>query len=136
MEKCSLLRRKKNYGKRERYREYDNVEYHCGDATTTLSSLAINEKFDIIIDKGLVDAILCGEGWNGPLKKLMKEASDCLGTTKHGGGGKYLLVSYKMPTSTKEFLIEVGQEVGLKFWDFDLPDYSNQRVSVSLASKM
>lgn len=111
------------------------ADYHCGDATK-LSDLfpfptAQNnqDKFDIIIDKGLSDAILCGEGWNGPLERLCKEASAILKDET----GQYLLISYRLPKSTQAFLQEVGQEVGLE-WQFELPD-SNNRVSVSRARK-
>jgi hypothetical protein len=105
-----------------------SVEYTCGDATK-LSSLWDEKQFDIIVDKGLSDAILCGEGWNGPLAKLFQDAA----TVLRKGTGIYLLISYKLPSSTKEFLMEVGDEVGLE-WEFDLPD-SNHRVSVSMARK-
>jgi hypothetical protein len=117
-----LTQLKKVYG--------STVEYQCGDATK-LSSLWKDEKqLDIIIDKGLADAILCGEGWNGPLETLFQGAA----TVLRNGSGIYLLISYKLPKSTKEFLTEVGEKVGLD-WEFDLPDDSNHRVSVSLARK-
>ena len=110
-----------------------SARYYCGDATTSLTNLCKenNDKFDLIVDKGLVDAILCGEGWNGPLERLMKEASNCLDQEN----GRYLMISYKLPTSTKEFLKHVGNEVGFE-WTFDIPEYSNQRVGVSLARKI
>ena len=128
-----------------------NVECVCGDATE-LSKLNLSsktssghvgdrsiddnitgqssqDKFDIIIDKGLTDAILCGEGWNGPLKKLFREASGVLRAR-----GRYLLISYRLPSSTKDFLVRIGKSVGLE-WEFDIPDDSNLRVSVSVAVK-
>ena len=70
--------------------------------------------FDIIVDKGLTDAILCGEGWDGPLEKLLYESAKVLSM----GTGQYLLISYKLPSSTKEFLVTVGKSIGLE-WDFD-----------------
>jgi hypothetical protein len=106
------------------------VEYQCGDATKLSSLFGDREKrFDIIVDKGLTDAILCGEGWNGPLETLFQEAATVLPSS-----GLYLLISYKLSSSTKEFLREVGDEVGFD-WEFDLPKDSNHRVSVSLARK-
>lgn len=109
--------------------EYGSViaDYRCGDATK-LSNL-YGEQFDILVDKGLSDAILCGEGWNSPLRRLLEEASSILKNET----GQYLLISYKLPKSTQEFIQEVGQEVGLE-WQFELPD-SNSRVSVSRARK-
>ena len=70
--------------------------------------------FDIIIDKGLTDAILCGEGWDGPLEKVLYESAKILSM----GTGRYLLISYQLPSSTKEFLVNVGKDVGLE-WEFD-----------------
>jgi SAM-dependent methyltransferase len=72
--------------------------------------------FDIIIDKGLTDAILCGEGWDYLLEKVLYESSKIL--SKDGSGGRYLLISYQLPSSTKDFLIDVGKKVGLE-WEFD-----------------
>jgi hypothetical protein len=110
-------------------KEYgQKMEYHCGDATK-LSEVMNGEKFDIIIDKGLSDVILCGEGWNGPLKALSQEAANNIKTD-----GLYLLISYRLPKSTQEFLDQAGLENGLE-WEFDLPEHSNNRVSVSLAVK-
>lgn len=105
----------------------DYVGDRCSDNNITEQSS--QDKFDIIVDKGLTDAILCGEGWNGPLKKLFKEASGVLRDR-----GRYLLISYRLPSSTKDFLVKVGKPVGFE-WEFDIPDDSNPRVSVSVAVK-
>ena len=114
------------------------IEYVCGDATELTKHFGTNHGgdqsenlvgnksgnnddeeesslFDIIIDKGLTDAILCGEGWDGPLEKLFHEAANILST----GTGRYLLISYQLPSSTKNFLLTVGEKVGLE-WDFDV----------------
>lgn len=102
-----------------------HVEYVCGDATKlstyfsppTTSELSEEHdcsSFDIIVDKGLTDAILCSEGFDGPLGQLMVESAKVL---KHGG--RYLLISYAMPTSTKDFIRELGRAVGLE-WKFDV----------------
>jgi hypothetical protein len=106
----------------------DTMSYVCGDATRLSSVLPPSKLYDIIIDKGLMDAIFCGEGWNGPIESLVKESSKVLSP-----GGFYLLASYRLPTSTKEFLTEVGSEVGLD-WEFDCAG-SNDRVGLSIARK-
>lgn len=123
-----------------------SVEYQCGDATKlsdifwngssddnhNTSSIDDNTRqFDIIIDKGLTDAILCGEGWNGPLTKLFEESAKVF---KQDKDGVYLLISYKLPSSTKEFITEIGKDLNID-WDFDIPYHSNQRVSVSLGRR-
>jgi hypothetical protein len=107
----------------------DTMSYVCGDATRLSSVLPPSKLYDVIIDKGLMDAIFCGEGWNGPIDSLVKESSKVLCS-----GGLYLLVSYRLPTSTKEFLTEVGTEVGLD-WEFDCAG-SNDRVGLSIARKI
>jgi SAM-dependent methyltransferase len=106
----------------------DTMSYVCGDATRLSSVLPPSKLYNIIIDKGLMDAIFCGEGWNGPIESLVKESSKVLSP-----GGFYLLASYRLPTSTKEFLTEVGSEVGLE-WEFDCAG-SNDRVGLSIARK-
>jgi hypothetical protein len=107
----------------------DTMSYVCGDATRLSSVLPPSKLYDIIIDKGLMDAFFCGEGWNGPIESLVKESSKVLCT-----GGFYLLASYRLPTSTKEFLTEKGSEVGLD-WEFDCTG-SNDRVGLSIARKI
>lgn len=106
-----------------------DMEYICANAVQ-LERLFPERKFDIIIDKGLSDAILCSEGWNGPLEELYTGAASIL----RPSCGRYLLVSYRLPTATKEFLDQIGQMVGLA-WDFDIKTDSNDRVGVSLATK-
>mmetsp|Transcript_21239 Transcript_21239/g.50209 ORF Transcript_21239/g.50209 Transcript_21239/m.50209 type:complete len:310 (+) Transcript_21239:17-946(+) len=101
-----------------------------------------SSSFDIIIDKGLTDAILCGEGWDGPLEQLLYESAKVLSM----GTGKYLLISYKLPSSTKDFLVTVGKTFGLEWeFDFDLPSVAvphetcdrkaYQRVSIAMARR-
>jgi hypothetical protein len=109
------------------------MTYICGDAVQLSKTLRQDENFpsqyDVIMDKGLTDAILCGEGWDGPLKQLLTEASTVLNS-----GGKYALICYRLSDPTREFLQEVGDEVGLS-WSFNV-DGTNDRVSVSTATKV
>lgn len=110
-----------------------HMEYVCGDATRLCyyfgTSVVTDNKsssgdpqqtrpflfFDMIIDKGLTDAILCSEGWDGPLESMLREASQILTPVS----GQYLLISYQLPRTTREFLEEVGRDVGLE-WQFDV----------------
>lgn len=87
--------------------------------------------FDTIVDKGLVDAFMCGEGWNGDLEPYMKGVAALL----EKGIGRFILVSYKLNSSTKEFLIEIGRRHGLQ-WEFDVQSKSNSRVSFSVGHKV
>jgi hypothetical protein len=107
----------------------ETMSYVCGDSTRMSSILPPAKLYDIIIDKGLIDALICGEGWNGPIESLLREASKVLCS-----GGVYLLVSYRLPKSTKEFLTEVSCQVGLD-WEFDIAG-SNDRVGISIARKV
>ena len=110
------------------------AHYVCGDALR-LSKLVRDGKgnslyFDSVVDKGLIDALLCGEGWNGPIQQLLKEAVMVL----RPYSGRYILISYRLPTSTKDFLASVGQDIGL-IWQFDC-EGSNDRVGISIATKI
>ena len=139
------------------------VKYVCGDSTrlseyfSSSSSKAAPDSntddvvFDVIVDKGLADAIWCNEGWDGMLERLFDEVAKVLRKpssavltatssstdrkeTEQHAGGKYILVCYKLSKSHKEFLIDVGKKVGLE-WEFDIPHpFSNNRVSVSIAT--
>ena len=111
---------------RETYgRTNKNMAFVCGDATK-LSECVKHNVTDVIVDKGLVDALMCGEGWDTTVGKVFEESSRILSPN-----GIYLLVSYRLSSSTKEFLTECGQQVGLD-WSFDLTQ-SNAGVSVSVA---
>jgi hypothetical protein len=103
------------------------MTYLCADATK-LAEFVPTASVDIIVDKGLMDALFCGEGWNGPIDSMVRQASKVLYP-----GGMYLLVSYRLMQSTKEFLAEVGDEVGLD-WEFDCAG-SNERVGISIARR-
>ena len=124
-------------------------EYKSGDASN-LAELWSSDKddddddddddetgggmFDIIIDKGLTDAILCSEGWDGALRRVLEGAAEVL--KPNSGPTSYLLISYKLPQSTQDFITDVGMnQVGLD-WEFDLADISNDRVSVSIATRV
>lgn len=129
-----------------------SAEYVCGDATRLSFYFCRPEtskdySFDIIVDKGLTDAILCSEGFDRPLGQLMLESAKVLKS-----GGRYLLISYKLPRCTRDFIREVGRDVDLD-WEFDVDIASaipkgssatgsqtnhkgSQRVSVSWATKV
>jgi len=110
-----------------------SMTYICGDAVALSDTLAQDEtlpsRFDVIFDKGLCDALWCDEGWDGPLNRLLTEASSVLSTS-----GIYILICYRLSNSRKEYLEDVGNEVGL-LWSFDVKG-SNERVSVSIATKV
>ena len=109
-----------------------SARYVCGDALQLSKLLTGSDgdssHYDVLVDKGLMDALLCGEGWNGPVQQLMQEAA----TVLRPGSGRYLLVSYRLPASTQDFLASIGRDVGLR-WEFDCKG-SNDRVGISIAT--
>ncbi len=112
-----------------------NMSFVAGDATrlenTSMPDIAdSDEGIDAIIDKGLIDALMCGEGWNGDVERLLASAAKQLRPN-----GLYILASYKLSSATKDFLLDVGKKVGLE-WTFDLEDKDNNRVSLSKAVKL
>lgn len=112
----------------------DAVKCQCGDATKLTNYFDQGEgaAFDIIVDKGLTDALLCSEGWDFYVEQLLQGSSKIL----KSGSGKYLLITYRLPKSHQEFLQEIGDrsDVGLK-WDFNL-DHSTEKISISMANKV
>ena len=109
---------------RDRYQ--DTMSYVGGDATRL--SQCLDAPVDVIYDKGLMDAIFCNEGWNRPIYSLLRESSKML-----KDNGIYILVSYRLPPSTMEFLANVGAENHMD-WIFNI-EGSNNRAGISIASK-
>ena len=109
---------------RDRYQ--DTMSYVGGDATRL--SQCLDAPVDVIYDKGLMDAIFCNEGWNRPICSLLQESSKML-----KDNGIYILVSYRLPPSTMEFLANVGAENHMD-WIFNI-EGSNNRAGISIASK-
>jgi hypothetical protein len=74
-----------------------------------------------------MDAFLCGDDWDRTIVPLLEGASKVLNPK-----GRYLLVSYKLATSTREFLRDSVPSVE---WDFDV-EGSNDRVGISIGRKV
>jgi len=111
----------------ERYTNLDSrIRILRGDATKLDDYFGMNE-YDVIIDKGLVDVFMCGDGWDSDLEKLFNGACHVL-----CAGGRYILVSYKLANHTKRFLSDVSRSFQ---WQFDLSENSSSSVSFSVAVK-
>ena len=108
------------------------MKFVHGDATK-LCSLFQSEKFDFIIDKGLMDALMCGEGWDWTVESYLKGAASILKSKE--SNGKIILISYKLSSATKQFLLDMGDKFGLK-WNLDMEKKSNDKVSFSIATKL
>ena len=111
-----------------------DVSFVCGSATEMASYFVDDSTtFDCIVDKGLTDAFMCGEGWETPVESLLRESSKLFHPQR---GGMYLLVSYKLGPAIQELIQEMcdaASEDLVWEWEFDSQPLSNHRVSVSLA---
>ena len=121
-----------------RYQKYENIHCVCGDAielTKTLlvygpntAKATIPQRYDTIIDKGLMDVLFCSDDWTSSVETLFTEATNVL---NRNGGGTYILISYKLPNATKQFLSEIADGLGY-VWDFNCIG-STKRVTLSMA---
>ena len=103
-----------------------NMAFVVGDATNLRSvkwdegaAKPVEEKrFDVIIDKGLLDAIMCGEGFD--LEKLYGGINDVLTCEDWGA---LCLVCFRLSRATKQSLVESGngRQRSQLLWDFDIP---------------
>jgi hypothetical protein len=129
------------------------VSFVCDDAVELTKTLEQNtrdnvdvEPFDMIIDKGLMDALLCGEGWDGPVERLLTESIQILNRPRSNHddsnhnhpahadkGGTYMLISYPLPKSTEAFLQDVTTASHTMEWSFRRPE-SNTRVQISIGT--
>ena len=121
-----------------------NMHFITGDATRNLpsllssSSLSLSSSssrefdgafFDVIVDKGLLDALMCDEGWDGDVERYLQGIGELLSKRK---GGKLVLVSYGLSSSVRDFLNDVGGRNGI-VWNFDKVVKGNDnRVSFSI----
>lgn len=118
-----------------------NMDFVVGDATQLKDVLSDhhlskieetestnNDAFahcDIIIDKGLLDAILCGEGFDSDVEKLMNGVNDVL--TPHAWG-MHVLVCFQLSNASRQSLLELGgdNDAGEDADNIDRPEhYSN-----------
>jgi hypothetical protein len=112
----------------KRYAQEEHFDYICGDVLE-MGSLLSHRKgyYASIIDKGLMDAFLCGDDWDNTILRLMEQSSMFL-------NGTYVLVSYRLPLSTQSYLQEAGEKYGIQGWNFHVTG-SNDRVGISLARR-
>ena len=114
-----------------------NMDFVLGDATR-LQETVDNEQYDVIVDKGLLDALMCGEGFDSDLKKLMG-GIDAVLTRREWG--IYVLVCFQLSKSNREFFTELtdrGESHNPNlFWDFDIPveGSENGRATFNLATR-
>ena len=125
---------------RSMYSDLPNMDFVLGDATR-LKHAVNNSKYDVIVDKGLLDALMCGEGFDSDLEKLMGGIDEVL--TRHEWGIS-ILICFQLSTASKESLIELAggrdnsnDNAPTLFWDFDIPveGSENGRATFNLARR-
>jgi SAM-dependent methyltransferase len=123
-----------------------NMNFLCGDVTDLENVIRMNEdyyrecddstvqhggdmqeewKYDCIVDKGLMDALMCNDGWdgnNGSVPRYFQQARRVM--KSHG---KIILITYKVNESKMEFLHMVGNDIGIQW--MEILEKSNDRVS-------
>jgi hypothetical protein len=116
---------------RRRYGD-DAYTYIVGDALRLHRNHTGVGTFDYVVDKGLMDALLCGEGWSLWVRQLLDSVHNVLSDDDDDNAGRYILVSYRLPSSTMAFLQNVAGSV--LEWNFQV-DGSNPRVMISIARR-
>ncbi|KAL7528105.1 hypothetical protein ACHAXR_002272 [Thalassiosira sp. AJA248-18] len=122
-----------------------NMDFVVGDATnlqnvlwddedTQNQSAGQKKHFDVIVDKGLLDALMCGEGFD--IDRLMGgNINDVL--TPHDWG-MHVLICFQLSKASKQSLVDLGHDniPGL-VWDFDIPveGSENGRAGFNLARR-
>mmetsp|Transcript_14639 Transcript_14639/g.30848 ORF Transcript_14639/g.30848 Transcript_14639/m.30848 type:complete len:461 (-) Transcript_14639:75-1457(-) len=92
-------------------RSRPNMDFVVGDATNLKESLMKGKvekekvEYDVIVDKGLLDALLCGEGFDRDVERLVGGIREVL--TKERWG-MHVLVCFRLSRSLKESLVELG----------------------------
>lgn len=98
-----------------------NMDFVLGDATQ-LKHAVNGSKYDVIVDKGLLDALMCGEGFDSDLDKLMLGIDEVLTTHEWGVS---ILICFQLSKSNRKFLVELADRGESRnstlFWDFDIP---------------
>jgi hypothetical protein len=98
------------------------MDFVLGDATR-LKQAVNDSKYDVIVDKGLLDALMCGEGFDSDLEKLM-DGIEAVLTRREWGIS--ILICFQLSTSSKQSLVELASSgkdnaSTALFWDFDCP---------------
>lgn len=98
-----------------------NMDFILGDATR-LQHAVNNTKYDVIVDKGLLDALMCGEGFDSDLEKLMAGIDGVLTCQEWGIS---VLICFQLSSASKQSLVELvdrgKSSAPALFWDFDVP---------------
>lgn len=110
--------------------EYNNNNNKCKSDTTSYN-------YDVIVDKGLMDALMCGEGFD--VNMLQAGVNQVLTPEIWG---MQVLICFPLMKGTRESLVEFGQETKTRnerdlFWRFDIPVEGSEdgRASFNVAKR-
>ena len=90
----------------------NGLDAHDDDTMTRQQQSNKTKLFDIIIDKGLLDALMCGEGFD--IGKQMHEINEVLTPYEWG---MYVLICFELSRASKQCLEDIP---GLD-WNFNIP---------------
>ena len=110
-----------------------NMDFVVGDAMKLKEALDTHNnlldggeeyRYDVVIDKGLMDALMCGEGFD--IDNLQKGLDQVL---TENSWGIHVLICFPLSKGVKESLVELGQpgrsekcqSSSSLFWTFNLP---------------
>ena len=107
------------------------MHFLCGDARDLVGLVGgpSSTPYDVIVDKGLMDAMVCGEGWDWDLERYFKGVKTLL----QDKTGNIILISFKLTNAMKSYLEDIGERYGI-IWNLDIEEKSNERVSFSIGS--
>ena len=108
------------------------MDFVCGDATDLVGLVgggSSSTPYDFVVDKGLMDAMVCGEGWDWDLERYFKGVKSLL----EERAGKIILITFKLTSPMKSYLDDIGESYDI-IWDLDIEERSNERVSFSVGS--
>ena len=90
--------------------------------------------YDVVIDKGLMDALMCGEGFD--VDVLQRSVNQVLTPNEWG---MHVLICFPLANGTKERLVQLGQQSEEQnlYWRFDLPieGSENGRASFNIGKR-
>jgi hypothetical protein len=110
-----------------------NLDFVVGDAmkmqeviekhSSSLNSTTQDHLYDVVIDKGLMDAMMCGDGFD--VETLQRGVDSVLTPSDWG---MHVLICFPLIKGMKENLVELGQRDTERclFWSFDLPVEGSQ----------
>jgi Methyltransferase domain len=128
--------------------ELQQLSFVTGSALELENLLDTTEnRYDVVLDKGLMDAFFCNDDWENAVTTLLTQSmlvmksstsssidkDDHHSSSTTSGYSRYVLVSYRLSSTTQRTLQNIGRMIGLS-WTFNCTG-SNDRVWISVGVK-